>query len=1095
VVSFVVGGLNKRDPVDFSDIAHVKWWKADTVINKSVDTTFLGSPISMFCDTVKNAQFNTDIRDMFSLVVRLVSKNNDKWADRDYQFMIGRTPPKTPIKFNAEAHDASTIRLTWTWDTLICNPDSVRVDSFRIWYAADTAVPLTNRFDTAIYKRVIPEPGISDGGTWVSGLQENTLYYFGAQMYLGSSSPYLNFNAGLWSEVTPKTPEIIYSYWDDSLLQEINVYDTMWSVDSAVTWGRDSSRIRNTIRIDTSTTIYNPATHNLTVRWSVDLMGYESLLLGISYCPRDPSVSWDSLIALLDSALPVNGITLTAKTADSSFTINLDQRNYAIDNGSLVFDTAYYVMLWLRKSGEKWGAPTAISVDTFSVLPFTWQTTRYVFNPAVADTSFWVNGRVRFVVPVGGSYTVDAKIQEFTPGSSMLNGFLPVAQGFSFIDRKNSNTFQIGVRCDIPPGQYSLSDVRIYRYDSDTYQWRVERSTAMDTASSIVFISTGGGASLRAPFIPMIDTIPPQIAVLTDTASALPPMTPVTDSFEVWDNIANLKWWFYSARGDDRPLVRNSSDSGIFTQIIDTVPTRIDSNYLTPANGARAMLIADDGRFRDTADISRRVVRDANTVISTELKWVPLQVTAALDSPSITRLWQFVPEADGQYDKRHVRLFRFLSDASNAGSAANAKWVEYEPGRESIFELKPGRLLWIKTRESVTFPLGRGITLALQNDDTVALESGGWTDFSLTHSFNMRMGDIYDYMANHLSTQDFNQVFCELQFYRWVDSGSSYWPELLYCGSGSIPGADDKSQILVGDADRSGFTVYNQYSSITLLIPPISVAMSPYSSPSPPPKKAAGPATSWAVKLMPKTDRGAGLSSVFCGYNEALHGSGWYPMPPTWSKLSLGVLDEKSGSLYGHRMLRSTQNNGASYMLAFRNDTACGRSISVKLERIAGFPASLKTAVYDPSTGETQELASADDAFTLSADAGATSCRWLFVGDATYVASAAKFLSVRKLAFEKIFPNPARGLVRLRYSVPFAHGKVRFTILDISGRTLWSRTIEEQTPLGGSRECRWDGTSSGGKRIAAGVLIVRMEAFDEKGKTAGSFSKRLTFLP
>jgi hypothetical protein len=374
----------------------------------------------------------------------------------------------------------------------------------------------------------------------------------------------------------------------------------------------------------------------------------------------------------------------------------------------------------------------------------------------------------------------------------------------------------------------------------------------------------------------------------------------------------------------------------------------------------------------------------------------------------------------------------------------------------------------------------------------VYLQANGWTDFALPHQFDMRIGDIFDLMNMEAPTYINVGIVPFFQWYQWSYDSSLF--QTVYIDG--VPGLNDRATLL-SCRQGTGYTIYNPSSvAVALLIPPVSEAMSTYSAPSPQAKKAARTGVNvWAIKLMPKTDCGAGLGPVFCGCNEALRGSGWYPLPPTWSGLSVGVLDEKNNVLYGHRMLRSLQNNGASYLLAFRNDTASGRSISVTLERGEGFPASLTTAVYDPSTGATDELSAPNAAFSMSADAGATSCRWLFVGDATYVASAAKMLSVRKLAFDKICPNPARGLVRLRYSVPFALGKVRFTIFDISGRTLWSRTIEERTPLGGQRECQWDGTSARGRRVAAGVFIVRMEAFDEKGKSAGAFTKRLTFLP
>ena len=67
---------------------------------------------------------------------------------------MGRQRPQTPILLTAEAHDAYTIHLTWQWDTLSCPRSNVFVDSFRIWYAPDTTVPFTWKFDTNTYKQI-----------------------------------------------------------------------------------------------------------------------------------------------------------------------------------------------------------------------------------------------------------------------------------------------------------------------------------------------------------------------------------------------------------------------------------------------------------------------------------------------------------------------------------------------------------------------------------------------------------------------------------------------------------------------------------------------------------------------------------------------------------------------------------------------------------------------------------------------------------------------------------------------------------------------------------------------------------------------------
>jgi hypothetical protein len=1067
---------------DFSDPSHTKWWAADTVINNSVDTNVYGDTTGMFSDTVKNAEFNTPTRKMYTVVFRLASKNNNKWTDKAYQFMIGRGVPLTPIKFKAEAKGATYVDVTWKWDTLICNPDSVRVDSFRIWYAPDTAVPLWYTFDTTIYKRVMPDPSVGSGKVSVYLLEPQTKYHFGAQMFLGRSPlSYTDFPAGLWSRVMEKKAQ--YCYHDDIL--NVDVYDTMYSRDSAVTWNSNSSAIPNWVRIDTPV-VFDTATNAMKIKWRVDRKGYADLVLGISYALRN-GLPKDSALFASQQQSSIKTTIANLSSDTGSYTINLDGTT------SLVFDTAYYVFLWLRKSDEtNYGRPTDSSTGVCIIPPFIWQTTRYHFYTYKADTSYWVNGRVRFITPPS-SRTEDfqAKIHAFTPGPSLLTGFLDsLGQSFYFVNPTPSlitdQRFFVGLKCAVP-SPYGMQDVLIYRYDSASGRWQVNRNPLYNAASSTVQIAvTPTDASLinnlNAPFIAMIDTQPPQVTWLTSWDS-LPKQrgTPVTDAIAIADNVGNLHWNFRSAAGELSFPALGGRDSTL-TNGSATVTTTIDSQSVNDVAGARAVFIADDGRFFDTLHLSRRVYRDVNDAYSTEGRWMPLQVTADLDAPAVSNLWKDVEKANGKYDNRYIRLFRFHPDASNAFKAVNEKWLEYAPGLDAIFDLKPGRLMWVKTRVNDAFHLGRGTTVSLKDPDTIMLNPLGWTDFGLPFGFDMRIGDILH--ANDTG------IIRGLDFYQWIDTANTYQCRPFYI----VPFFTDSSKVM-DHTTTTGFTVYNPANQqVALIIPPICAAMSTYTMG----KKAAKTGAvsgGWTLKLLPKTGAGVPLSPVFCGYDtlgdRTIRG---YPMPPSFGNFSVGVCEEQSGAMNAHRILHAMHNGGCSYLVAFRNDSSAAQNVSVSVERVAGFTPAMKTALYDQSTGGTVELANTDEA-AVTVEGHTTAYRWLLVGDANYIASAGKYLPVLKLALDRVYPNPVRNLVRLRYVVPFALDRVEFTIFTISGRTIWHQTIEERAPLGGSRECQWTATTSAGRRVAAGVYIVRMAGFNKKGSLVGSFNQLLTVLP
>lgn len=71
----------------------------------------------------------------------------------------------------------------------------------------------------------------------------------------------------------------------------------------------------------------------------------------------------------------------------------------------------------------------------------------------------------------------------------------------------------------------------------------------------------------------------------------------------------------------------------------------------------------------------------------------------------------------------------------------------------------------------------------------------------------------------------------------------------------------------------------------------------------------------------------------------------------------------------------------------------------------------------------------------------------------------------------RAWPNPAGGTVRFSYSIGAWPGAVEITVLDMSGRRVrhWPSRIE--TP--GSHEGVWDGTDEDGRRVLAGLYLVR----------------------
>ncbi len=77
------------------------------------------------------------------------------------------------------------------------------------------------------------------------------------------------------------------------------------------------------------------------------------------------------------------------------------------------------------------------------------------------------------------------------------------------------------------------------------------------------------------------------------------------------------------------------------------------------------------------------------------------------------------------------------------------------------------------------------------------------------------------------------------------------------------------------------------------------------------------------------------------------------------------------------------------------------------------------------------------------------------------------------LDFASPAPNPARGWVTLRFTLPEA-GAVRLALYDLAGRRV--AALLDGALAAGAHEARWEGTDAAGRPAAAGLYFARLEA-------------------
>jgi len=126
---------------------------------------------------------------------------------------------------------------------------------------------------------------------------------------------------------------------------------------------------------------------------------------------------------------------------------------------------------------------------------------------------------------------------------------------------------------------------------------------------------------------------------------------------------------------------------------------------------------------------------------------------------------------------------------------------------------------------------------------------------------------------------------------------------------------------------------------------------------------------------------------------------------------------------------------------------------------------------------------------------GETAYRQLVVGSAAYITGVSSSLQVHVLALVGTYPNPAVHTMKIQYSLPGNIQTVKFSIIDICGRTVWQKSVTGNSGSG-LKEIVWNGRgNSGSSSVGAGMYIVRMTAVNAQNKAAGTFEKKITFMP
>lgn len=820
-------------------------------------------------------------------------------------------------------------------------------------------------------------------------------------------------------------------------------------------------------RIDSNTVhlakpIFDTLSNQIKLSWRVNRVVGNNLDIGISYSKNAMPTSDTSAQQIIQ-----------VKDSVGSAVLKLWE--------DISFNTTYYIALWLRNSvNGKWTAPTKYSSDSVKTPPYTWQSVLY-FTKA-KDTVYAFNRSIRLLNEYGDvSYTTNKLIAVLAP-SSITATFSVISSGVEFATKDRGAPFYIGFKADSLPAGKSIKNIRIYQ-DSLGFMKVMRDSIFYDMVNGYVSVRTN---NLDFPLFAMIDNTKPAHTILSHGLDA--PViagVSVVDTVIIRDNIANLSWSYFFGRGGENFDTAYSSQNKLKNNVLSdtsaTLTLTIPSSYVTQDNGVRAILTTTDGVFCDTTVLSRSVYRDGSDIAFTEEnKWTPLGITADLDTPDARKVLRDLPgdNVSWKYDNTKFRVFRCMSDSASSGF----KWLEYGDSIRNLFDFVRGNIVWVKSDSKRTVHYGSAKSPSLKANYSLKIAPKSFADFSMPFKFDVTVGDIV--AASMPQSPDLDS----LAFYEWrkIDKSSQYKSTLVYL---SISGDNlVKNRAYPIAVAAGGYTVYNPtQDTVTLAVPPIPVAMSLLGKLQ---KKASDP-SGWSITVVANGEDGTEINRVYCGYTKAKTSQvTYYPLAPGFGDANVAITTQGSDRLYGNAITHTVIKGGYSYLLVFGNNGNSAKSIRYHLENSTGLDKGLNAVLYDANTGSyapTQGL--------VRVGPNSKEYRWLLVGDASYLSKARILATKSELTFIGTYPNPFKSAFRILFNLPISGvNTVKFTMYDLRGRTVWTRSISANAVFGQS-EITWKGENKTDTKLGAGLYFLRMTAFDMRNNQIGTFDKKLTCIP
>ena len=753
----------------------------------------------------------------------------------------------------------------------------------------------------------------------------------------------------------------------------------------------------------------------------------------------------------------------------SSFPANTQENYFEIPNISdtlLVFDTTLYLHLWIERDGERMPpvAPYKVMVGSFKTQP--------VFFRRNQPRPAYANNRMVILDSFTSDFNDKINMVEF----EQTAGFIPAGIGYEFENGTHTSEFSIGFKAQEIGSDYSIDDVRIYRWIESVGRWMVMHNGEIDKENGVVTarVNLTKSPFYNAPFKLMIDTTDFEVdysdayeEVEVKAASA------VTDTFTVRAAIANASMTIRYIRENelvemDTTLFKVDTDGSGEQTVMVTIPADASEEY----HGIVAFLEVSNGRSSELINISRSVAFDSYSARTDRLRWRPLFAKTALeDDAMLAALASLSGDSDKslRYDNSRFRVFRWYEHKGNRN--ASDKWVEYNKAAAGTdFNLEPGRVLWIKTDQNRSLDLGASRSINTRESWRLIIPPKQWADFGLPYNFDVKVGDIIDATSGSDG----------LEMYEWRSLNRTYSAALFYSHNNPVDSLSDLERELKGGA-RDAYTVYNSSKdTVEMVIPAIPAVMSDVVSGA---LKKSG-LQSWYLVLHALSSDSSTLNPVMLGYGASKR---TFMAPPSMNTAQVTVIEGAEGRSYGHLFTPDLQNGGSQFRLRFSNRGSSRETIQWGMELSSNFPDSLEMVVVDPRNGAIKKQNQ------LTLEANSSQERILVVGTSSYMEREGFTEDKLRFSLESV-GGLNRGAVPIRYFMPVVGvNSVELSLVDIRGRLVWSR--EHSGTPNQWHTILWDGKNRYGRGVSAGTYILRVKTMDNRGKPTQVIDRRVLYIP